>query len=260
MNLRRIFAIFLTLGVVLAGAGFLALRPAPMQVRADQAVAVPIEGEPGALRLFVTLTNSGGPDRVIGAQSPLAGQISVIGPPDITLPGPGTAILAVDGAHLRMTGLDPGLRHGAVVPVTLTLASGGRIATRAILSDPVQVGEAAALGLLSLGGICRVGEGEPAPAMTLNVVPSGNGWQVAVAAKDFHFTEPVDGIGHVPGYGHGHLYLNGVKLQRMYTPGAVIGALPPGEHQVEVTLNTNDHRAYVVGDTPVTATVQIVVP
>jgi len=46
----------------------------------------------------------------------------------------------------------------------------------------------------------------------------------------------------------------------MYTPEARIGALPPGDHRIEVTLNTNDHRAYVVGDVPVTASAVVRAP
>ena len=50
-----------------------------------------------------------------------------------------------------------------------------------------------------------------------------------------------------------------MKIGRLYQPEARIGTLPKGEHQVRLTLNTNDHRAYVVGDQPVTATATIVV-
>ena len=67
------------------------------------------------------------------------------------------------------------------------------------------------------------------------------------------------GLNHSPGMGHGHLYLSGMKLGRMLKPEAHIGALPRGTHKVTVTLNTNDHRAYVIGDDPVSATVEIVV-
>jgi hypothetical protein len=59
--------------------------------------------------------------------------------------------------------------------------------------------------------------------------------------------------------GHGHIYVGGMKIGRLYQPEARIGTLPKGEHQVRLTLNTNDHRAYVVGDQPVTATATIVV-
>jgi len=260
MNLRRPVAIFLTLALLGGGTAFLALRDAPVPIRAENATAVPLEDEPGALRVFLTLVNDGGADRLIGAESSLAGSIEVIAPgPDITLPAGSAPVLALDGAHLRMVGVGP-LGDGAVLPLTLRFASGAQVATRAVLHDPMARGDAGEMGLLSLGDICRVGEGEPAPRLALAVVPEGDGWRVQVDAEEFFFTETIEGLGHVPGYGHGHLYLNGVKLQRMYAPDATIGALPPGQHLVEVTLNTNDHRAYVVGEVPVTATALLRVP
>ena len=68
-----------------------------------------------------------------------------------------------------------------------------------------------------------------------------------------NFVDVPMGTPHVPGTGHAHLYLNGLKLGRLYVPSARIGALPPGDHMVRVTLNANDHRAYVVDGDPVTA-------
>jgi hypothetical protein len=50
-----------------------------------------------------------------------------------------------------------------------------------------------------------------------------------------------------------------MKLGRLFAPEYHIGPLPPGSHEIRVTLNTNDHRAYVVGDTPVTASTIITV-
>ena len=260
MNLRRPFAIFLTLALVGGGVLFLALRPQAVPIRAEGATAVPLEDEPGALRVFLTLHNDGGADRLIGAESSLAQSIELVTPgADIIVPAGSAPSLAVDGAHLRMNGVGD-LGDGAVLPLTLTFASGARVATRAVLLDPIARGDASAFGLFSLSAICKVGEGEPAPRLTLDVIPDGDGWQVRVLSQEFVFTETIEGLGHVPGYGHGHLYLNGVKLQRMYTDTARIGALPPGDHRVEVTLNTNDHRAYVVNDVPVMAQVAFAVP
>jgi hypothetical protein len=64
---------------------------------------------------------------------------------------------------------------------------------------------------------------------------------------------------HVPGMGHGHIYVGGMKLDRLFKSEYLIGQLPPGRHEVRVTLNTNDHRAYVVDDVPVSASTFIMV-
>ena len=110
-----------------------------------------------------------------------------------------------------------------------------------------------------LGDICIVGEGEPAPDVALSIARTPEGVQIGIDARDFTFSRDLLGLYHVPGMGHGHLYVGGLKLGRLFEPSATIGALPPGEHVVRVTLNTNDHRAYVVDGVPVTASTTIVV-
>jgi len=68
-----------------------------------------------------------------------------------------------------------------------------------------------------------------------------------------------DAAPHVAGEGHGHVYLNGLKLARLYAPRFQIGALPSGTYEVSVALNTNDHRPFVVDDQPVTAAVSVTI-
>ena len=74
-----------------------------------------------------------------------------------------------------------------------------------------------------------------------------------VETTDFTFNEDMADGPHVPGVGHAHLYLDGVKLQRLYHRDATIGALPPGSYLVRVTLNTNDHRVYMHKGAPISA-------
>ena len=62
---------------------------------------------------------------------------------------------------------------------------------------------------------------------------------------------------HVPGAGHAHMYLNGLKLGRVFGGEYRIGTLPPGTHSLRVALNTNDHRAYATADGPVSASVTL---
>jgi hypothetical protein len=68
---------------------------------------------------------------------------------------------------------------------------------------------------------------------------------VRIETRHFRFAEELVDQPHQPGTGHAHLYVGGMKLGRLYGPDARINALPPGRHEVRVTLNTNDHRAYV---------------
>lgn len=51
---------------------------------------------------------------------------------------------------------------------------------------------------------------------------------------------------HVDGEGHAHVYLDGVKLGRLYGEAYHIGGVCSGEHTVKVTLNSNDHSDLTV--------------
>lgn len=218
------------------------------------AVAAPIEAVPGDVAVFVKIENHDGPDRLIGAYAPTAKATRIDGPaPTLAIPGDSAPSLAADGAFARLSGLPGTLADGQMIPITFEFEEAGKQSVQARLSAPRKTGEAHDFGLFGMGGVCRVGKGEPAPRIALTTRPDGDGWIIEVQAEEFEFTPDLaDGL-HVPGTGHGHLYLNGLKLQRLYANTARIGPLPPGRHEVLVTLNTNDHRAYVVGETPVTA-------
>lgn len=222
----------------------------------NQAVAAQLDE--GGVAAFMTIENTGAPDRLIGVKSPVANATLYSpeqrdGPPVPV----GKSFLAADGAHIRLTSPDNALADGTLIPLTLTFAEAGPVTIKARLTDPTARGGAAEAGLFGLGDICVVGKGEPAPRLALLVTPDGDGWQIQVEAEDFTFSKDLVDLYHVPGLGHGHLYVGGMKLGRLYKPKASIGALPKGRHEIRVTLNTNDHRAYVVDDQPVTASATI---
>lgn len=238
-----------------AAAAVLWLRPQGHDLLVTDATAAALEGRPGEAAVFFTVANAGGPDRLLAVESPAAGSARLAsaeggGAP---IPGGGTVSFAADGAHVRLAGVEGGLDEGRILPLVLHFERAGEVSARARVGAAVAVGEAEALGLGGIGGICRVGEGEPAPRISLSAEPEGAGWRIRVQAEDFAFRRDlVDGL-HVPGTGHGHLYVGGAKVGRLYAPEASIGPLPPGRHVVRVTLNTNDHRAYVVDGAPASA-------
>lgn len=220
--------------------------------------AAPIAGVPGAVGVFLKIDNPGGPDTLTGASSARARSARIDGPwPTLAIPAGSTPSLAPDGAFLRLDGVAGDLADGQLIPVTVMFDKAGPLSLQARLVAPRETGAAHDFGLFGLGDICLVGEGEPAPQIALTAGAAGGGWNVAVEAVDFTFEPDMADGPHIPGTGHGHLYLNGLKLQRLYGPEARIGALPAGRHEVTVTLNTNDHRAYVVDDLPVTASATI---
>jgi len=255
--LKAGLGLLLAAGVGIAAWLLLPQAPSAQSILLSDAVARPISDQLAVATL--TIENSGGPDRLVSVTSTVA-DVSLYTPADPEGPPvhSGTASLALDSAHVRIA-MTETLRDGSLIPVTLTFAMAGPVTTRVRLSDPATAGAAGDSGLFGLGDICVVGEGEPAPQIALRVAQTADGWQVMVDTKEFTFSEEYVGLFHVPGMGHGHLYVGGMKLDRMYAPTANIGALPPGTHEVRVTLNTNDHRAYVIDERPVTATAQIIV-
>ncbi|WP_298919921.1 hypothetical protein [uncultured Roseobacter sp.] len=227
-------------------------------MRITQTVVRPLTADTAAVVL--SIDNGGGPDRLMGVASP-TGSATLYSPVDAAgLPVPsGLSSLALDGAHIQLAMPSGSVVDGALIPLELTFQNAGTISLKARMSDPAKTGAATEVGLFGAGDICVVGDGEPAPEITVSVLPDGDGWTVRINAVDFTFSEDLVGLYHVPGVGHGHLYVGGMKLGRLYAPQAHIGALPKGSHEIRVTLNTNDHRAYVVDDVPVTATATIVV-
>ena len=78
---------------------------------------------------------------------------------------------------------------------------------------------------------------------------SVSGHNLRIVAEGFRFAPENAGAAHVPGEGHAHLYVNGVKT-RVYGEWFHLDGLPPGAHEIRVTLNANDHSPYAVGGAP----------
>ena len=69
-----------------------------------------------------------------------------------------------------------------------------------------------------------------------------SGVNLEVVTKGFTYAPDKAGADHRPGEGHGHLYVDGEKIARLYGPWYHLGGLAEGSHDVTVTLNANDHR------------------
>ena len=104
---------------------------------------------------------------------------------------------------------------------------------------------------------------EAANAMSVSVeavADSVSGINVHVMPLGFTFApESVNGE-NVDGEGHARVYVDGVKISRVYTPWLYLGEVEPGEHEIRVILNANSHGEYTYGDEKVEATTHITVP
>ncbi|SPJ23009.1 hypothetical protein PAA8504_00812 [Palleronia abyssalis] len=79
------------------------------------------------------------------------------------------------------------------------------------------------------------------------------GYNLHLDAPNFTFAPGSASGPHVPGEGHAHVYMDGVKLGRFYGPWIHV----PSDGEVSVTLNANDHRAYTRGGKPLAAALRL---
>ena len=91
-------------------------------------------------------------------------------------------------------------------------------------------------------------------------VADGGGVAVNISADNWRWApESVDGP-REPGAGHAHIYVDGVKIGRVYGPGYDLVGLEPGERHIRVTLNSNDHKLLAVNGEPVEASATVTIP
>jgi len=96
------------------------------------------------------------------------------------------------------------------------------------------------------------------PNLEISVIRDAmSGWNLKIATTNFAFAPDRVNGKHVMGEGHAHIYINGQKLARVYGSHFHIPALDAGEHLIEVTLNTNTHEEYAIGDERISRKVSI---
>ena len=97
--------------------------------------------------------------------------------------------------------------------------------------------------------------------VTLAIVPAvlAGGYNVRVQTLNFTFTPQNIDMDPIPGEGHAHLYLDGVKIARLYgewyPPGR---ASPRTPKLLTVALYANDHSPFTVDGLPVSASLLLV--
>lgn len=88
----------------------------------------------------------------------------------------------------------------------------------------------------------------PIPGLKITATPdSKDGYNLNLRVTNFTFTPEVAGQAPLPNTGHAHLYINDVKVARIYSDWYYIPSslLLPGMNYVMVTLNANDHSDWV---------------
>ena len=252
----RRFAVFAFLLALIGGVAVFArtvlMQPDPVIL--SNAQAVPDPDTAGAVRIYLTMENRGAPNRLISATTPDADFVEISGgvTGDVVLPSGSTPSFSPDGVFLLLTGFSGDLEPGRFVPITLEFEPSGISRTRAL------IGATPDLHSMTMDE-AMIDPPDGPPELSIAVSADGGDWAVTLQTDGFMFVPEMQEPVHVPGEGHGHIYLNGLKLGRVYDHRVTFGTLPPGEYTVTVTLNSNDHFAYEDENGPVFASAEIVV-
>ncbi len=98
-----------------------------------------------------------------------------------------------------------------------------------------------------------------APVVDLQLIPlAGGGYNLRVQTLNFIFTPQNIDKEAIPGEGHAHLYVDGVKIARLYGEWYHLGALPAEAELLTVALYANDHSPFTVDGVPVSASLLLV--
>lgn len=243
-----LFAVFL---IAIAGI-FAGIRKPPETIRILDAQAVAAERASDMFMVSLTIENEGTADALLGVKSNAVPHIMVMNAENkpLVVPGNGVGQLAMDGAHIMMKASD--FDVGGFVPVTLSFAQAGDVVARVenTGTSPMQHGQ--------MGGVAI----DPSPQLRIVEMDEigAEGGEVTLVAENFTFVRTEVGAPHVPGEGHAHVYLNGLKLGRLYEEKVTLGGLMPGDYVLRISLNTHDHQAYLDDGVPVAAEVTFTVP
>lgn len=78
-----------------------------------------------------------------------------------------------------------------------------------------------------------------------------SGWNLLIRTKNFRFTPENVNQENKVGEGHAHLYINGQKYARVYSPSFHLPELIGTDHEIKVTLNANGHETLSIVDAPI---------
>ena len=106
----------------------------------------------------------------------------------------------------------------------------------------------------------EVDSAKPVPTVSVEAIPdSKDGYNIHLTTTNYTFTPEKVGQAPIANQGHAHLYVNGVKVARLYGDWFNLSAstLKAGENAIEVTLNANDHSEWVIDGKHIAADVSV---
>jgi hypothetical protein len=101
----------------------------------------------------------------------------------------------------------------------------------------------------------------PAATVSVTALPDGPGaLNLHVVPTGMTFAPDAVNTDHVPGEGHAHVYVNGVKEARIYGNWIHLSGLPSGPATLRVTLNANSHEQLSHNGKAIETVQEIVIP
>lgn len=94
--------------------------------------------------------------------------------------------------------------------------------------------------------IMEIPAGQPVPSVDLIVHKDPmRGWNLETKVTNFRFAPENVSKEAKSGEGHAHIYVNGEKINRLYSSWYHIENLKPGKNTISVGLNANSHEVLV---------------
>jgi copper(I)-binding protein len=227
--------------------------------------------------VYLNMQNNGEPDFITEIKATDQNNAFVMGAHPtfgVAIPQGSSPSFSSDGAHIMLNVGASSYKAGEFIPLTIVFKNSNPQQIKAVVEDPNASSENMTIGdsseamdhskmdhsMHQMGAAIEMGSDQNPPSIEMTVAQNANNsWSINLTTQNFEFFEPeTEPLEHKEGQGHGHLYLNGLKLQRMYSNTATIGALPAGQHIISVTLNSNDHRAFSVEGAPITASAEVI--
>ena len=119
---------------------------------------------------------------------------------------------------------------------------------RAVRRSALVVGLVGILGLVATTTVTGHDEDHEGPAFEVQVLRDAvAGWNILIVT-DVRFAPENVSTGNVEGEGHAHVYVDGVKVSRIYGMWHYLYDLEPGEHEIKIELSNNDHTPITTGE------------
>jgi len=87
-----------------------------------------------------------------------------------------------------------------------------------------------------------------------------SGWNAQIIVENFTFAPERASTQDIPGEGHAHIYVDGEKINRVYSEWYHLGKLESGMREVSVLISSNEHKELTRNGEPISDMETVHVP